>query len=63
MRKRTPKLSLNRETLRRLETDDLQAPRGGTDTLETSCPHCDRHSYSNCNPCGSYGCTFSFCLC
>ena len=37
---KSPKLSLARETLIGLDTDHLQAPRGGTSTVPSDCITC-----------------------
>lgn len=61
MRKTTTRrLSLNRETLRRLDSHELKQAAGG-DTTYTICPPCEDTDYG-CDPPGG-GTTLSCTLC
>ena len=64
MNKRPRKLVLNRETLRNLSSDQLQAAAGGfptqfcTRVVECSATACDSYCASNCPACDlSNGCS------
>lgn len=63
MKKRMKKLSLNRETLRHLQIDELHRAAGGaTHELLTTCPcteGCDTNATCGCSAGCSGGCTGS----
>lgn|GEM_PF-6170269 len=52
MKKRQSKLTLHRETLRSLQTDELHVAQGANIPLTFTCPE------SGCYVCSGGGCTF-----